>query len=128
MRVSYLSYRSIPLQAFLDAHNTAAADAAITEVFRISSDCLQARQMSAEMFVLEGKVEEAVAETGRILKMDPGNVPALLLRAQGYFLLQVRGCSVHSLCMGRCDCFTGNRGMGVRTDCGGIIGSRTCCL
>lgn len=85
-----VSYRSIPLQAFLDAHNTAAADAAITEVFRISSDCLQARQMSAEMFLLEGKVEEAVAETGRILKMDPGNVPALLLRAQGYFLLQVR--------------------------------------
>lgn len=79
---------SLFLQAFLDAKDVPQADAAIKAVFKISTDCLQARQMSAEMFMLEEKHEEAVAESGRILKMDPGNVPALLLRARAYYMLQ----------------------------------------
>lgn len=70
-------------------------DAALSRLSRVASDCRPARLLAARMYLHEGNYEKCSWETGRLLKTEPGNVQALLLRGDAFYFLEVR---VHHMC------------------------------
>ncbi|KAK3266549.1 hypothetical protein CYMTET_24834, partial [Cymbomonas tetramitiformis] len=60
---------------------------AVSQVLDTSPDCVEARILRAEASMAIKDYGTVVSETGRILKMDPGNMNALLLRGRSYFYL-----------------------------------------
>ena len=64
-------------------------DGALSRLNRVSSDCRPARLLAARMYLQEGNYEKCSWETGRLLKTEPGNVQALLLRGDSFYHLEV---------------------------------------
>eukprot|EP00892_Ulva_mutabilis_P009894 jgi/Ulvmu1/7277/UM035_0065.1 len=63
-------------------------DGALSRLNRVASDCRPARLLAAQMYLHEGNYEKCTWETGRLLKTEPGNVQALLLRGDAFYHLE----------------------------------------
>lgn len=56
-------------------------------VFVVARDCLPARLLEAQMFMNDKEYEQAIAQTGRLLKSDGSNLEALHLRGLAHMYL-----------------------------------------
>lgn len=79
----------------MDGKNFKGADDALSRLSKVAADCPQGRLLAAQMYLNEGNYEKVSWEAGRLLRSEPGNVQALLLRGQAFFYLEV--CSTPSI-------------------------------
>jgi hypothetical protein len=84
-------------QTLATAKKVNEADEALSRLWRVASDCTPGRLLAAQMYCDEGSLEACIRESGRVLKFEPGNVQALILRGNAHFSLEVRGCTCHYL-------------------------------
>lgn len=54
-------------------------------LFDVAQDCVKAQLMDAKLHLLRNDWDQVVVTTGRLLKSDPSNLQALVMRGQGYF-------------------------------------------
>lgn len=73
--------------ALFDAEDFDQAAEALENVLDISSECAQARLLRAKLALKKKDFSDAVAEAGRVLKLDDGDLDALLVRGNAYFYL-----------------------------------------
>jgi tetratricopeptide (TPR) repeat protein len=68
----------------------AAAEAALGQIWSIAMDCIPARLLAAKLYLEAGQLEEVIAETGRVIRLQPNHIEALLMRGQAFFSMEVR--------------------------------------
>lgn len=73
--------------AQFDAEDFDQAAEALGKLFDISSECSQARLLKAKLALKKKDYSDAVSEAGRVLKLDEGDLDALLVRGNAYFYL-----------------------------------------
>ena len=73
----------------VDGGDFKAADDALSRLNKVSADCTVGRLLSAKMYLKEGNYEKVSWEAGRLLKNEPSNVQALLMRGEAFFYLEV---------------------------------------
>lgn len=81
---------SVALQVLVDSGDFKGADDALSRLNKVSADCTHGRLLSAKMYLKEGNYEKVSWEAGRLLKNEPSNVQALLMRGEAFFYLEVR--------------------------------------
>lgn len=77
------------LQVLVNSGDFKGADGALSRLHKVSADCTVGRLLSAKMYMNEGNYEKVSWEAGRLLKNEPSNVQALLLRGEAFFHLEV---------------------------------------
>lgn len=77
------------VQVLVDGGDFKAADDALSRLNKVSGDCTHGRLLSARMYLNEGNYEKVSWEAGRLLKNEPSNVQALLMRGEAFFYLEV---------------------------------------
>ncbi|KAG0625645.1 hypothetical protein M758_2G070900 [Ceratodon purpureus] len=73
--------------ARFDAEEFDQAAEALEKVLDVSSECAQARLLKAKLALKKKDYSDAVAEAGRVLKLDDSDLDALLVRGNAYFYL-----------------------------------------
>lgn len=63
---------------------------ALEHVYELAPDCIDAMLISGQARLEGGDFEGCVMETGRVLKIQPNHVDALILRGEAHFLMEVR--------------------------------------
>ncbi|KAF5830077.1 DnaJ-like protein [Dunaliella salina] len=75
------------LNAAMSAQKYVAARKALEGVYEHAQDCVQAQLLEAELNMKDNKYDEVVAVSGNLLKSQPKNLQALILRGKAYFYL-----------------------------------------
>ena len=63
---------------------------ALEHVYELAPDCVDAMLLSGQARLQDDDFEGCIMEAGRVLKIQPSHVEALILRGQAHFLLEVR--------------------------------------
>ncbi|KAL6752449.1 DnaJ-like protein [Haematococcus lacustris] len=74
-------------QRLFDSGYTHGARNALAKVQETSSDCIEALLLDAQLLAAADEHEQVVAVTGRLLKNEPSNLKALVLRGIAYYRL-----------------------------------------
>jgi len=75
------------LNAAMSTQKFVAARKALEGVYEHAQDCVQAQLLEAELNMRDKKYDEVVAVSGNLLKSQPKNLQALILRGKAYFYL-----------------------------------------
>ncbi|GBG26359.1 DnaJ-like subfamily C member 3 [Hondaea fermentalgiana] len=74
-------------EQFMRQRNYAGAEKKFTDVMDNVGTSAHVKQLRAEARFRQGKFYESIADAGEVLKADPDNQEALLLRGRGYYLV-----------------------------------------
>jgi hypothetical protein len=77
------------VQALADSGQWDALTAALDPVVELAADCIDAQLLLARQCLQRNDFEGCTMATGRVLKIQPSNTEALLLRASAFFKLEV---------------------------------------